>query len=126
MGFLSAISKQNKLKDGWSELMSVNDFEVAMKQSYEKPVVLFKHSTTCGISTFAKSRLDKLEINDLFSFYYLDLLAHRDISDAIASKLHVIHQSPQIIIVNKARAIFNTSHHAIDIEEINKIIENLE
>ena len=86
----------------------------AEKSSYEHSVVLFKHSVTCGISSFAKSKIDDMAIDENFKFYYLDLLSHRDISNEIASRFGVIHQSPQIVIVRNGKAIFDVSHHAIE------------
>jgi len=90
--------------------------------SEDKPVVLFKHSTTCGISAGAKQRLeinwDRLEGD--FDFYYLDLLAHRGVSNAIARKWNVRHESPQIIIIKDDKAVYNTSHGSINTEVIAK------
>lgn len=48
-------------------------------------------------------------------FYFLDLLAHRDISNKIASDFEVTHQSPQMIVLKDGKAIKNASHQAISL-----------
>ena len=47
------------------------------------------------------------------SLYFLDLLAHRDISDEISSEFEVFHQSPQLIVIKNGEAIYNASHNEI-------------
>jgi bacillithiol system protein YtxJ len=54
--------------------------------------------------------------------YYLDLLNHRDISNEIASRFSVVHQSPQLLIVNKEKCIHNASHSDIDAGVIKKYL----
>jgi bacillithiol system protein YtxJ len=46
--------------------------------------------------------------------YFLDLLNHRDISNEIASKFEVVHQSPQLLLIKNGKSIYNTSHENID------------
>ncbi len=81
----------------WKHLEQVALLDAITEQSFSKPQVLFKHSTRCSISTMAMNRLLRLE--DAFyqqaDFYYLDLIAHRDVSAAIAERYHVHHESPQ-------------------------------
>ena len=111
-----------KLPSNWIELKTLADLEAAHLASFKRPVVLFKHSVTCGISAFAKERISDLAVNDTFQFYYIDLLSYREISNEIARKLGVIHQSPQVIVVKQGQAVFTTSHHSINQEVI---LENL-
>ena len=93
----------------WKNLDSENQLESIIEDSYSSPQIIFKHSTTCPISGMAKRRLEgewSLDINP----YYLDLLSYRSISNDIADRLDVIHQSPQIIAVHNGKAIYNESH----------------
>lgn len=92
--------------------------------SKNKTVVIFKHSTTCGISAGAKSRLemDWTSLEGDVAFYYLDLLTYRPISNEIASRYGVRHESPQIIIINGGTASYDTSHHRISVGDLNKAL----
>jgi len=95
-------------------------------QSFEpgvKGIVLFKHSTRCGISSMAKDRLERY--GDLgVPAYYLDLLQYRNISDAIAQKYGVEHQSPQVLIIKDGKCIYTASHYEIDSKAIREALSN--
>lgn len=110
--------------NNWKPILTEQDVLDIIEQSTEKPQILFKDSVTCGISAFAKERLenDNELLIDIADFNYLDLLAHRDISAFITSELSVIHQSPQIIVVMDKKVIFRVSHHSIDAKKIRDTI----
>jgi len=109
--------------DFWQKIESQEDLNSAIEKSVEKPVVIFKHSTRCIISkTVLRNFENEVENFDVpeVDFYYLDLLSYRDISNAIAEKLNVTHQSPQLILLKNKEAIYNTSHDRITLESIKK------
>ncbi len=114
-----------KFHGNWKELTSIEQLENALKDSHNKPVGFFKHSTRCGISARAKFVLeDDWNIEaDAIDFYYLDLLQHRDVSNKIAELTQVHHQSPQVVIVKDGEAIYDESHHDINVKEIAEMIE---
>ncbi|WP_339839179.1 bacillithiol system redox-active protein YtxJ [uncultured Flavobacterium sp.] len=92
--------------------------------SQTKPVVIFKHSTRCSISRFALKRFEA-EFNydeDKIDWYLLDLLNHRDISNEMAHRYNVQHQSPQIIVVRNGKAIYHDSHDGIDANDLKQFI----
>jgi len=113
--------KDNTLQIGdWKVLNNITQLDQIDQASADHPVVLFKHSVTCGISSGAKYRLetDWASFPENAEFYYLDLLAHRPISNEIARRYGVTHQSPQIIVIKDGKAQYDTSHHAINIGSI--------
>ncbi|AWM14596.1 bacillithiol system redox-active protein YtxJ [Flavobacterium sediminis] len=103
----------------WNCLEEVS-FDAIEKQSFEKPIVIFKHSTRCSISRFVWNRFQQdYDIPDEKAVvYYLDLLAYRSISNEIAEKFGVIHQSPQVIVLKEGKAVYNASHDAIEVEKL--------
>jgi len=118
MGFLDRLknSQKNELHPNWKVLDSEEQLKSIINGSHEKPAMIFKHSTTCGISAGARHRLESgwdIDPNKM-DFYYLDLLNHRPISNLIAQTLDVIHESPQIVLIKNGEAVYNASHHAID------------
>jgi len=52
----------------------------------------------------------------------LDLLNHREISNEIAHRYHVSHQSPQIVVIRNGKAIFNESHDGISAEDLKQFV----
>lgn len=71
--------------------------------------VIFKHNTTCPISKGVHSNLaaEGAVLPGVEGIYYLDLLAHRDLSNEIARHYGVPHQSPQLLLIRDGRCI----HH---------------
>jgi bacillithiol system protein YtxJ len=101
----------------WKKLETISDLKQALDLSFEMPVLLFKHSTRCSISDMALGRLERNWNGEesIMIPYYLDLLQHRDISNEIATLLHVTHQSPQAILVRNGQSIFDASHSEISL-----------
>lgn len=108
----------------WNQITNIETISQIIKLSNSKPQILFKDSVTCGISAYAKSRLE--EGNSLMiaksDFNYLDLLKYRTISNHIADILEVYHQSPQIIILKNEKVVYTSSHHSIEPKEIAKFL----
>jgi bacillithiol system protein YtxJ len=101
-------------------LDKMEQFDEIDEVSQTKPVVLFKHSTRCSISRMALKQFDA-EFNypeEKIDWYLLDLLNHRDLSNEIASRYNVMHQSPQIIVIRNGKAVFNASHDSISTEDL--------
>ncbi len=87
--------------------------------------VIFKHNTTCPISKGVRSQFEQeadtlAEVN---SVYFLDLLAHRDLSDAIAEEFNVKHESPQLLLIKDGRCTYNESLYDISAEGTAEAIE---
>ena len=85
----------------WIPLNSVEQLDLIHEVSFVKPQVIFKHSTTCSISNMAFARFERSAAPDTIDFYYLDLLNFRAISNSIAEKFKVHHESPQVILLKK-------------------------
>lgn len=104
----------------WNAIKTESEVLDIIEKSNNKPQVIFKDSVTCGISAFAKERLtnDFKLIENRCDFNYLDLLAYRSVSNFIAERLDVIHQSPQIIVLINGKVIYRDSHHTIEARKI--------
>lgn len=105
----------------WINLVSTDQLGEIRQRSAKTPVVIFKHSTTCSISAMALNRLQR-RASDLNTngahVYYLDLKAHRDVSNMIESEFDVVHESPQVLIIDHGKAVYHRSHGDIDPIEI--------
>ncbi len=128
MGFLENLfsGQSATLHEQWKVLETIEQLEGIAESSYQKPVVLFKHSVTCGISAGAKHALESQWdfTKEELDFYYLDLLANRPVSNEIAQRFGVIHQSPQVILLYQGKAVFDTSHHRISTAALRKALSN--
>lgn len=102
----------------WHSLTESAQLESIKQASFQRPVVIFKHSTRCSISHMAKSRLERAEAAAGVDFYYLDLIAHRALSNEAATMFSVYHESPQVLLISQGECIYDESHAGIDMGDI--------
>ncbi|KIO51964.1 bacillithiol system redox-active protein YtxJ [Flavobacterium hibernum] len=121
MSFLNSIFGNSENTDtpksnlNWTELTDIAQLMEIEAISNVKPVVIFKHSTRCSISRMALKQFEReFDLNETVDAYFLDLIAHRDISNEIASRFNVYHESPQLILIKNGKAVYDVSHSDID------------
>jgi len=102
----------------WIQLTSEEQLRQLISNSSAKPQVIFKHSTRCSISSVAFHRLQKAQVPEDVDFYYLDLLAHRPLSNRVAEIFKVHHESPQVLVIKEGKCIYDESHLAISMNDI--------
>src|SRR5678815_341212 len=82
-------------------LTSVDELDDALAKSSANPVLIFKHSSTCGLSAMAAEEvaewLDAAHVNA--DVYVVDVRRSRPVSHAVAERLKVRHESPQALLV---------------------------
>lgn len=111
-------------KVGWKTLDSEAGLKEVLARSFEKPIVIFKHSIRCGISSQVKDQLfESWDFSpEEVELYYLDLITYRSVSNEVADHLGVMHQSPQIILVKNGKAVASDSHYQISVAKIKSAI----
>ncbi|MFB6454661.1 bacillithiol system redox-active protein YtxJ [Chitinophaga sp. Hz27] len=107
----------------WIPLTSETQLQEINDASASRTIVIFKHSTRCSISSMAKSRLERAVAPEGADFYYLDLIAYRNISNAIEHKYGIPHESPQILMVRNGKCIYDDSHNGIRMDDITEHIQ---
>lgn len=117
--FGTKVSKEEKIID-WIPLTDMHQLDEI--NASEEAVIIFKHSTRCGISTMVLRKFERnfaIDANQL-KMYFLDLIAYRSISNKIASDYDVRHESPQLLLVKNGKTIAHNSHsgiHTIALED---------
>ncbi|MGB6152791.1 MAG: bacillithiol system redox-active protein YtxJ [Pricia sp.] len=131
MGLFNSIFGSNK--DGeskpeeaspWVMLTTMEQLDEIAEKSASRTQVIFKHSTTCGISRMV---LNGFERNPVFrekrvDFYFLDLHRYRDISNGIAQKFEVYHQSPQLLVIRNGQTVAHDSHGGVNEVALEKYV----
>jgi bacillithiol system protein YtxJ len=105
----------------WHPLTDLAQLDAIDAASAELPILIFKHSTRCNISSAALSRLERAwtAADDAQHVaYHLDLLRHRDVSNAIVQRYGVEHASPQVLVIRNGRCVYSESHFGITYPEI--------
>ena len=107
----------------WKNLEQLVQLDEIVAESNVKPIVIFKHSTRCSISRMALKQFEnEFNYDEKITPYFLDLLNHRDISNEIATRFGVYHQSPQMIVVKDGKSVYDASHSDIDAESLKKFL----
>jgi bacillithiol system protein YtxJ len=110
----TAVSKIN-----WIPLTDLGQLNEIIARSNEKPVSIFKHSTRCSVSRFALKQFEnEFDSADTTETYFLDLIEYRDVSNEIANRFQVVHQSPQILLIKNGKSVYDASHSDIDAREL--------
>ena len=117
-------NKRKKSMLEWVKLERGSQLQEIEDASKHGPVDIFKHSVRCGVSFAVKRRIERRwDIpSGRLKVYYLDLLARPALSDEIASRFKVRHQSPQMLILRDGRVVFHASHGEIPVDAVRQVI----
>lgn len=102
----------------WIQLTTLDQLqEIKAATGYS---AIFKHSTRCSISMMARKRfeIDWSAIPEGTPLFFLDLIAYREVSNAVAEIFQVHHESPQLLLIKDGECIYETSHGEISAEEM--------
>ena len=93
----------------------LDELDRLLDASNLRPLLLFKHSYTCGVSAEA---LDELvaHVNERrrdVHYAVVTVQTHRDISNAVARKLGVRHETPQALLIQDGRVVWSASHFRV-------------
>lgn len=122
--FNSSSETEGKKELPWKALTTMAQLESIKEKSATKPQVIFKHSTSCGISRMVKKQFERdFDFStNTFDLYYLDLIGYRDVSNEIAQQFQVIHESPQLLVIKNGAVIEHHSHGAINDLDLTKFV----
>ena len=107
-----------------THVQRLDELDSLLAESGHRPLLLFKHSYSCGVSLEALDELvDHLNESALDARYAMvTVQTHRDVSNAVAARLGVRHHTPQAILVRDGRAVWSASHFRVNATEIRKAI----
>ena len=102
----------------WKTLHQSEDLDDLKRVSYIRPQLIFKHSHRCSLSSVAKRRLENHGPLDDVDFHFLDVIAHRDLSQKAGQIFEVWHESPQVLLIVNGECIYDESHLSISMTDI--------
>ena len=109
----------------WIDLNSMEQLDGIEKASENKTIAILKHSTRCGISRMVLRMFESdydIDENEPIDLYFLDLIAYRDISNEIAERFNVRHESPQLIVIKNREVVHHSSHQAISANKLKELV----
>ncbi len=116
--------KKEVKKVPWIPLASLHQLDDIMDRSIEKTQVIFKHSTTCGISRMVLNTFTQNYdfTRDQMDLYFLDLHSNREVSNETGYKFQITHQSPQVLVIRDGKVIAHSSHGGINDLDLSKFV----
>ena len=121
--FSSSDEKQPVSKVAWRKLTDLGQLNEMVAESTDKPVIIFKHSTRCGVSRMVLKQFEnEFNLQEKITPYFIDLLEHRNVSNEIANRFGVFHQSPQLIVIKEGKSVYNTSHGDIEALQLEQFV----
>jgi len=113
---LNIFSRKNSKPEADEQGLRIDFFQEEqwqdlLNQSMNESVFLFKHSIRCGVSSMVLRRFEKQMHERNKKYYFLNILANRNLSDWIADELNIRHESPQLIVLKDAKVIAYDSHY---------------
>ena len=107
---------------------SLAQFERLLANPDPQPLLIFKHSRSCGTSAEA---LDELEthLNDNATdarYTIVTVQTHRDISTVVARTLGVRHETPQALLIQNGRVVWSASHFRVTAGAVGAAIKRLQ
>jgi bacillithiol system protein YtxJ len=108
-------------------LSDLDELDAAIAESRQRPVLLFKHSRTCGVSCEA---LDELQAHvedseGAASYKLITVQSHRQLSNEAAARLGIRHETPQAILLRHGRPVWTASHFKITKDRLDDVLGSL-
>lgn len=106
-------------------LLDVAALDAAIAESSQRPVLIFKHSRSCGVSCEALDELQAhLDGSDgAVAYKLITVQTHRPVSDAAAQRLGLRHETPQAILLRDGKIVWNASHFRITATQLDQILK---
>jgi len=112
-----------------TQLQHIEQLDHLLSESHTRPLLLFKHSFSCGVSAEALDELiDHLNADIVAAgvadprYAIVTVQTHRDVSNAVSTKLGVRHETPQALLIRDGRVIWSASHFRVTAEAMKRAL----
>lgn len=106
-------------------LTTVQELESTFAESKEKPVFIFKHSSSCPISSHALSEYENFVREydgEDATFTLIMLNSARELSNEVARRTGVKHESPQVLLLVNDNSVWDDSHFEITKDKLEQVV----
>ena len=106
-------------ENGFIELQQANELDELLSESTQRPIILFKHSNTCGVS--ARAYQEMVKVGE--SVGIVTVQTARTLSDEIENRFELAHETPQVLIVRDGKLAWSASHFRITADAVNDAVK---
>ena len=124
MGLFDAVknsfSFSSDLADYWNVPENASGISEIKDRSHQRHQLIYKHSHRCGTCFFARKQVEKAagQICNKVDLHFVDVIGSRPVSNSIAQKWDVRHESPQLLLLKGGEVVWHISHGQIKEEAI--------
>lgn len=101
------------------EINTTEKLDELFQNSNENPVMIFKHSTTCPISSGVYQMVSQVDAD----VYLVVVQKARNVSNYIAEKTGIRHESPQTLVIKDGEPVYHASHYDVDLNEVENYLK---
>ena len=102
------------MKANFTEINTTEQLDQLFEQSNKKPIVLFKHSLTCPISAGVHQDISGADAD----INIIIMQKARNVSDEIARRTGIRHESPQAIIIKDGKVVYHAAHYDVTADDV--------
>lgn len=118
LGFGRKPREEDAGGSGIREISTESELEAALGDG---TVVLYKHSHRCGICIRSRKQMEKFSSqNPEVPVLQVDVVRDRELSNSIADRFEIRHESPQAIVVRRGEPLWNGSHSSVTADRLNE------
>lgn len=122
MGFLDSIFGSNASEEEgvWSQLSLIEEVGEVFLSSNNATQIILKHSISCGTSFFAKKNIESITKEELgdSKLHLIDVIRSRAVSNYLADRAGVRHESPQVFVIKNGEVVWHASHGLVTAKNV--------
>ena len=96
------------------KVTGAEQFTDLLSRSQEQPVVIFKHSITCPVSSAAYFEMEQFAGEVVL----VEVQRARELSREIEKRTGIRHESPQVLVLEYGKVIWNASHFKVKAQAV--------
>jgi len=113
-------------RHAFPEVLTLESLDRVLDSTESAPVLIYKHSITCGASALALEQVTRLASSDMsLPIHLVPVQKARAVSDAFAERLNLRHESPQLILVDHRAVRWHASHFDVTANRTREALEAL-
>lgn len=120
------MTSRAEIRQSWNPISDIADLGSVLKKSSNRPQLIYKHSPSCGVSFMAKQELDSnvQELSTFAELYIVNVIQDRPVSNAVAKELGIRHESPQAILLQDGKVMWEGSHWQVKGEKLLSVLQD--
>ena len=101
------------------KVTGAEQFTDLLSRSQEQPVVIFKHSTTCPVSSAAYDEMEQVAGEVVL----VEVQRARELSREIEKRTGIRHESPQVLVLENGKVVWNASHFKVKAQAVAEALQ---